>query len=593
MNPLEIARETFKRLAQQRTPPTPDNYRTLYHEISGTAAGEDFPEKALKHLAGNLPRNTPDQLRFTRMLDGAIGEKNWDSFRTALADLLNKLATEPPNWSALIRDLVMRLEARQADLTPARKREALDHVLSASPAPDLLYTRLQGLLKNWSQAAALANATDIGLPAADTAATGAVPPAPTFAESAAPAQPVTAVKGATAELLELFAQLLETSIGILLDGNDELAAEAKRLATAARGAQSGEEISAFVAGMKRFSYRLSFVAEDQSEMRAALLHLLHLVIDNINELVIDDQWLQGQIAVVLDLVSQPLNLRRLDDVERRMKDVIYKQSALKKGLSDAQAQLKTMLVTFVDRLADLSATTGNYHAKIEHCAERISKANDIADLTEVLDVVMQETRIIQLNAQRSHDELIQMRDKVVAAEREVERLQVELANASDLVRHDALTGVLNRKGMDDALATEVARARRHGSKLCMALLDIDNFKRLNDTLGHAVGDTALVHLAKVIQETIRPEDTLARYGGEEFVVLLPDTALDSAVTAMTRVQRELTRRFFLHNNDKVLITFSCGIAELGPDEEASAAIQRADGAMYLAKRAGKNRVMAA
>jgi len=146
--------------------------------------------------------------------------------------------------------------------------------------------------------------------------------------------------------------------------------------------------------------------------------------------------------------------------------------------------------------------------------------------------------------------------------------------------------------MDDALETEASRAKRHGSDLCLALLDIDNFKKLNDTLGHAVGDAALIHLAKVVEETIRPEDTLARYGGEEFVVLLPNTALDDAITAMARVQRELTRRFFLHNNDKVLITFSCGVAELGADETAPAALQRADSAMYLAKRAGKNRVMA-
>jgi diguanylate cyclase len=127
----------------------------------------------------------------------------------------------------------------------------------------------------------------------------------------------------------------------------------------------------------------------------------------------------------------------------------------------------------------------------------------------------------------------------------------------------------------------------------MALLDIDNFKKLNDSLGHAAGDAALVHLAKVVQEVIRPEDTLARYGGEEFVVILPDTPLESAVTAMVRVQRELTRQFFLHNNDKVLITFSCGVAELADNEQGMAAIQRADGAMYLAKRAGKNRVLAA
>jgi diguanylate cyclase len=127
----------------------------------------------------------------------------------------------------------------------------------------------------------------------------------------------------------------------------------------------------------------------------------------------------------------------------------------------------------------------------------------------------------------------------------------------------------------------------------MALLDIDNFKKLNDTLGHDAGDAALVHLANVVRDAIRPQDTLARYGGEEFVILLPDTVLEDGVHAMVRVQRELTRRFFLHNNQKQLITFSCGVAELGTEEVPKECLTRADQAMYLAKRSGKNRVLAA
>jgi len=585
MSPFEIARETLKRLAQQRTAPTPDNYRALYHEIAGTAATETFPDKSFRHLAGGLPRGTPEQMRFGRQLDNAIGERNWEGVKAALADLLGKHTAEPPNWSALIRDLLLRLESRQSDLTPARKREALEHVLSSSTAPDLLHARLQGLLKNWAQGGALEAAAEAET--AGSASPNAVPPAPTFASV-----PTQSASSTTTELLELLAQLLDTAIAIVLVDNAEMAAEATRLATSARAARNPAEIAGFIAEMKRFGYRLHFVAEDQAEMRASLLHLLHLVIDNISELVIDDQWLQGQIASVLDLFNQPLNLRRLDDVERRMKDVIYKQSALKKSLTEAQDQLKAMLATFVDRLAGFSASTGSYHDKIELCADKISQASDISELTVVLDEVMHETRAVQLDAQRTHDELQMMRKKVEEAEREVERLQQELASASELVRHDPLTGALNRKGMDDALDTEISRAKRHDSQLCLALLDIDNFKKLNDTLGHAAGDAALVHLAKVVEETIRPEDTLARYGGEEFVVLLPNTALDDAITAMTRVQRELTRRFFLHNNDKVLITFSCGVSEVGADETAQTALQRADSAMYLAKRAGKNRVLA-
>jgi diguanylate cyclase len=92
---------------------------------------------------------------------------------------------------------------------------------------------------------------------------------------------------------------------------------------------------------------------------------------------------------------------------------------------------------------------------------------------------------------------------------------------------------------------------------------------------------------------MRPQDTLARFGGEEFVFLLPDTALDQGIEAMTRLQRELTKRFFLAGNEKVLITFSAGVAQMNAEESGMDAIRRADQAMYLAKRAGKNRVLGA
>jgi diguanylate cyclase len=127
----------------------------------------------------------------------------------------------------------------------------------------------------------------------------------------------------------------------------------------------------------------------------------------------------------------------------------------------------------------------------------------------------------------------------------------------------------------------------------VALLDIDNFKRINDTHGHDVGDTALAHLAEVARGVMRPQDSLARYGGEEFVILLPDTPLDKGIEAMTRLQRELTKRIFMTGTDKVLITFSAGVAQLAPGESGIEAIKRADQGMYLAKRAGKNRVLGA
>jgi len=207
--------------------------------------------------------------------------------------------------------------------------------------------------------------------------------------------------------------------------------------------------------------------------------------------------------------------------------------------------------------------------------------------------VIRETKIIQLNAQRSRDELRNAKQSVEEAEKRIGELQAELDKASTLVRHDQLTGVLNRRGLEEAFEKETARAQRRQSTLCVALLDIDNFKKLNDTLGHDAGDAALVHLTTVIRETMRPQDTVARFGGEEFIILLPDTPLEDAQTALVRLQRELTRRIFLHNNNRQLITFSAGVTDFRAGDTQPSVSKRADEAMFAAKQAGKNRVLIA
>jgi diguanylate cyclase len=123
----------------------------------------------------------------------------------------------------------------------------------------------------------------------------------------------------------------------------------------------------------------------------------------------------------------------------------------------------------------------------------------------------------------------------------------------------------------------------------VGLIDIDNFKKLNDTLGHAAGDVALKALAERVKEGLRPVDTVARFGGEEFVVLLPGTPVDEAQTVLTRLQRELTKSLFLHEKREIFVTFSAGVTALRAGEALQPALERADEALYEAKRTGKNR----
>ena len=585
--PSEIAREVLLRLAKRRLPPTPTNYLAIYQEISGIKADEAFDERAFKAILGTLPRTSPEQLRLARQLDEAVAAKSWSAISNTINDLVAKAGGAPLHWSGLIRNLLAQLDSRASGLTTAKKREALDHVLNSSSNPELLFQRLQSLTRNWARTPTGSDVVMVDGDIPDALADLATPAL--VASAAATQSPK-----ADGDFRELSALLLQNTIVSLLIDAPQLADEARKLATDIRTASGSDQLPQLATKTKNYSYRVSFVAEDQSEVRNALLKLLRLMIDNIGDLVVDDKWLHGQIAIVSSLISQqPLSLRQLDAIESRLRDLIVKQSALKQNLTEAQDRLKSMLATFVDRLADFSESTSDYHGVIEKCAERITQADNISELSDVLDDVMRETRGIQINALRSHNELSAMRQRVDESEREISRLQIELAQASEMVRHDALTGVLNRKGMDEALEREVARAKRHGGPLSVALLDIDNFKNLNDTLGHDVGDAALIHLASIVRDTIRPQDTLARYGGEEFVILLPNTNLEDATNAMVRVQRELTKKFFLHDQEKILITFSCGVAELTDTEAPEEAVKRADGAMYLAKRMGKNRVITA
>jgi diguanylate cyclase len=266
---------------------------------------------------------------------------------------------------------------------------------------------------------------------------------------------------------------------------------------------------------------------------------------------------------------------------------------LKHSLREAKSTLKDLIGLFVTRLSELTESTTEYHQRVEGYAGRLEGADDIQTLKTIVDELMSDTRSMQVDMTRYHDEIVEARRQAEYAEGRVRKLEAELEHVSEQVSQDQLTGALNRRGLDEAMQREMARAERRKSGLCVAVLDLDDFKKLNDTYGHQAGDDALVHLTKVVRKTLRPTDTVARYGGEEFIILFSETDLEQAVSVMRRLQRELTKRFFLHNNERLLITFSAGVAMLAPGESQEAVFARADKAMYQAKVQGKNRVVSA
>ena len=179
--------------------------------------------------------------------------------------------------------------------------------------------------------------------------------------------------------------------------------------------------------------------------------------------------------------------------------------------------------------------------------------------------------------------------ELLAAEARVAELENALAEARAVAFVDPLTGALNRRGFDQACQRELARTRRNGVPLSVAHIDLDDFKRLNDSFGHQAGDRALVHLVDLLHKSMRPTDVLCRFGGEEFVILLPDTAVEDAAAAVARFQSDFSARAI--PGTECFMTFSAGVVVHAGDESIDTTIQRADAATYTAKRSGKNCVV--
>ena len=189
--------------------------------------------------------------------------------------------------------------------------------------------------------------------------------------------------------------------------------------------------------------------------------------------------------------------------------------------------------------------------------------------------------------------------RVQSTREHLRRQKAELAQALEQIRqlatHDDLTGLLNRRAMLDRMQLEQHRSLRSGSPLLIAQLDIDHFKAVNDTHGHAAGDLVLQSFADTVRRNVRDTDVLARWGGEEFVLLLCDTPASDAVTLMERLRQAVQAMQVpvAQGGQPITVTVSIGLARHTPADPLAGTLERADQALYAAKAGGRNRVVPA
>lgn len=580
MLPATLAKAALRRLVIAKLEPTPENYARAYQEEMGGATASVLPERAQKLVEKLAQRVVEGDA--ASALSTAFAEGRWEQAER----LLDAPDRTGEQLAELIDRIVRGVERRSRQWTSARKKDSLQRVLSGSRGDaSRLQQRLRQLVASW----------DAETQEGAEASTGETMPAPLadsqimpLGEPAPPAVP-DAADSAIIEWNRVVASLDGTVRHALPTAENDSRALADAIADATQRIQAHGATPLLADELNRLCQRADRVLQHRHHLLEQLGKLCRELAASLTDLAEDDSWAKGQCEAMQSRIDEGLTARGVKSVSQLLQSTRERQHQLREERERARDALKSLINQMLSELDELGSQTGRFHDSVGRYADVIEKADSLESLAGVVREMVEESRTVQSLVAQTQARLHEEHTKATDLSERVTELEGELRRLSEEVSTDQLTQIANRRGLLQAFEAERSRIERTGSALCIGLLDIDNFKRLNDELGHSVGDEALRSLAAVVSRTLRPTDVTARYGGEEFVVLLPDTPVEEGQLILTRLQRSLSGGLFMHEQRQIFVTFSAGVTSYKPGERIEDALERADQALYEAKRTGKNK----
>lgn len=252
-----------------------------------------------------------------------------------------------------------------------------------------------------------------------------------------------------------------------------------------------------------------------------------------------------------------------------------------------RAEMRQLLREVGTSLLSAGHDADRFGSQLNGALAEVERSSSVDEIRVLLKTVVDEARAMResTHAMKSHFD---------AKTREIQTLQQELDRARKRALTDTLTGLANREALYDAIDGAMRDASEHGSGLCLLLVDIDHFKRVNDTHGHLVGDRVIRFVATTLKRLVKGKDTAARFGGEEFAVVLPDTPASGAMALAENIRRAVADARLVRSDTREplsQITVSVGVGSYRHGEEVNALFDRTDQALYAAKSGGRNRVV--
>ncbi len=324
-------------------------------------------------------------------------------------------------------------------------------------------------------------------------------------------------------------------------------------------------------------------SEATQQFNERVSRLLVVCLDGICQMIPQKEALYSALKNLGEVVRKATRPKPLAGMGKDIEDFFKRQLLEARFQETKNDTVKQIVLDLADTIQQITSTAGDFDHKMEASMEGIQAASTIEDILALKDGIIKEIGKVRVSSQSLKSELNEYKKTTQSLSSKLDETE-----AKALV--DSLTNVLNRNAYNMKITQMIREFSRSKDFFCLLVIDIDFFKKFNDTYGHKAGDRVLRSVAASVQESLRASDLVFRYGGEEFVVILNSIQEDIAFNLAEKIRKSVEKEYFIDKEKKLKVTISLGIACVKEGESEAELFERADKAMYVAKRKGRNQV---